>query len=786
MIIKKNNILFYLFCLITSIVALALCSFNSDDATWFSAHVTEAQIKNLLGSFGANFAALLLFTWGMAAYLFIPFLVFLACFFLKKRTIYDEWDKIIAWILCIVVMSITSALYHAAVFLPFSAGGYIGQKCVLFLSKYFDTFLIKLFLATCTFMSISLISRFSFIGLAVYMRKTMNYVFNKERVLEPLANIIIQSIRYIASYSYQKINACYSFLVSLFTGSFLEKYNENIVSFELDEIIKEVLHENENEIFYKPINFAVQKPAHVTENKPKIEDIYIQEIPHSIMTENEVVRPEIKNIPLEDKQLHQIKEEIIKEKVTNYTNYTQKMTYMLPYTQLFARNNEKLVTDEEKQVEEQLAMVLEEKLARFGIVGKVTSIKSGPVITLFEYQPDIDAKISKIIALEDDLALALQAVSIRIIAPIPGRSVVGFEVAKKKRRNVFLSSIISDDFQQGSGVLPLVFGQDTVGNNVIVDLVSMPHLLVAGSTGSGKSVALNTMLISLLYRKTPDELKLILIDPKRLEFAAYADIAHLLFPIVTEPKEASPVLQWVVHTMEERYQKMALCGVRNIFDYEILCKQNLELERLPYLVVIVDELSDLMMTVGKEIEGLIARIAQMSRAAGIHMIFATQRPSVDVITGLIKVNFPSRISFRVTSKVDSRTILDCVGAEKLLGKGDMLFLDSSSSGLRRVHGAYVSNAEIVDIVSFIRKQQKPNYLEIKSLIETQKGTLLEGDDSLYQEVITFIRTIDEISISLLQRRFRIGYNRSARIIEMLETEGHILPSDGSKMRKVVR
>jgi S-DNA-T family DNA segregation ATPase FtsK/SpoIIIE len=431
-----------------------------------------------------------------------------------------------------------------------------------------------------------------------------------------------------------------------------------------------------------------------------------------------------------------------------------------------------------------LAQVLEEKLCCFGVSGSVLSIKFGPVVTLFEYQPDIDSKISKIIALEDDLALALQALSIRIIAPIPGRSVVGFEVSNPHRKSVLLADVVqSASYEKFVGGIPLILGQDTVGNNVVVDLAKMPHLLVAGSTGSGKSVALNAMLISILCARTPDEVRLILIDPKRLEFVPYADIAHLLFPIITESKDAVSALGWVVHEMDVRYKRMAEKGARNCADYNKIVTRA---EQIPFIVVIIDELSDLMMTAGREIEGLIIRITQMARAAGIHMIVATQRPSVDVITGLIKVNFPSRISFRVTSKIDSRTILDCGGADKLLGRGDMLFLDSTDSTLKRVHGAYVTDDEIKKVADAIRQQQSPLYLDLEPHIANVGGDIGQEDEALYSEILKFLKEIDEISISLLQRKFRIGYNRSARIIEILEARGLVASSESGKTRKVIR
>ena len=430
---------------------------------------------------------------------------------------------------------------------------------------------------------------------------------------------------------------------------------------------------------------------------------------------------------------------------------------------------------------EQQARALEHKLERFGIEGKVVAITHGPVVTLFEYQPSIDTKISTICAREDDLALALQALSLRIIAPIPGRSVIGFEVAHSKRRAELFSELIrSDHFVHFKGSLPLILGKDTLGANVVIDLATMPHLLVAGSTGSGKSVGLHAMFMSLLCSKTPQEMRCILIDPKRLEFSSYTDCAHLLFPIITDPARALTALRWAVKAMEDRYTLMATKGVRNIIEYNASVEEKNE-ELLPFIVIIIDELADLMMTAGKDIEHLIARLAQMARAAGIHMITATQRPSVDVITGLIKVNFPSRVAFKVTSKVDSRTIIDMTGAEKLLGKGDMLFLDTKGS-LSRVHGAYVTEEEIMAVVKHIKAQQTVEYIPLTTTTVQEE----ECDDDLYEEVLSFISQKNEVSISLLQRAFRIGYNRSARLIDQLESQGYIMPHDGSKMRKVVK
>ena len=466
---------------------------------------------------------------------------------------------------------------------------------------------------------------------------------------------------------------------------------------------------------------------------------------------------------------------------------TDHAVYNLPPLELFhAKKSPFGFWQQDKEAEAQRAQILENKLARFGIVGKVVSIKYGPVITLFEYQPDVDAKISKILALEDDLALALQANSIRIIAPIPGKNVVGFEIARHSAQRVDLADLFHQrSWLDHSRALPVVLGVDVVGEPVIVDMARMPHLLVAGATGAGKSVALNVMLMSLLVKKTPQDLQLILIDPKQLEFSPYYDIPHLLFPIITHVSDAHAVLEWLVGVMQERYSAMASVGVRSMADYNRVAQEQ-DFESLSYIVVVIDELADLMLLVGREVEHLIARLVQMARAAGIHMVVATQRPSVDVLTGTIKANFSCRLACRVASKIDSRTIIDTIGAEKLLGKGDMLYLDSSGS-LRRVHGAYVSDKEVETVTAFIRSQAKAHYHEIPSLeAGGTVGALDDADMKLLNEITAYLQTIDEISISSLQRAFKIGYNRSARIIEFLEKEGRLLCVPGSKMRKVIK
>ncbi|MBN2267318.1 MAG: DNA translocase FtsK 4TM domain-containing protein [Candidatus Babeliaceae bacterium] len=418
---------------------------------------------------------------------------------------------------------------------------------------------------------------------------------------------------------------------------------------------------------------------------------------------------------------------------------------------------------------------LEQVLHRHGVPGKVVVWRRGPVVTLFEYAPGPSVKVAHVCALEDDLALALGVLSVRIIAPIPGKTVIGIELANEKRETVFAADMLQRQEGALKGKLPLLIGADTAGRDLIVDLTTMPHLLVAGSTGSGKSVALNTILAGLLYTKTPEEMRLILIDPKRLEFASYVDLPHLLFPVVTEVMQVPRVLQWLVAEMESRYKKLAEAGVRQIAEYHGVVP-------LPYLVVVIDELADIMVTIGRDVEPLLARLAQMARAAGIHLIVATQRPSVDVITGVVKVNFPSRLAFKVASKIDSRTILDVPGAERLLGKGDLLFL--TTQGVGRYHGALVRDTEISSLVDFWKSRQRVTYESFDVI--TSGDSTGGAEDPLYDEVVAFVQTVDEVSISLVQRRFRIGFNRSARLIEMLTERGILLTDRRGRYRKVAR
>lgn len=426
-----------------------------------------------------------------------------------------------------------------------------------------------------------------------------------------------------------------------------------------------------------------------------------------------------------------------------------------------------------------IASGLEKKLFDFGVNGKIKQAHPGPVVTMYEFEPAAGVKINRIVSLSDDLALALRAQSIRVY-PIAGKATIGIEVPNNQRSTVSLKEIISSEiFQRSHSLLTLALGKDIFGNPVVTDLVKMPHLLVAGATGSGKSVSINAMIMSLLYKATPDEVKMLMVDPKLLELSAYSDIPHLMSPVITSPKEASDALKKVVFEMERRYRLLAEKGARNIENYN---RQVSESERLPYIVVFIDELADLMFTAPSDVENAIARLAQMARASGIHLILATQRPSVDVITGLIKANFPARISFQVTSKIDSRTILDSQGAEQLLGMGDMLFMVPGVK-IMRIHGAYVSDVEVKSVTEFVKSQGTPDYSSFENIIVTdgqEKGIDISGErDEMYQRVIEFAESVGEVSISSIQRRFKIGYNRAARMMELLEEDALVGPPKGA-------
>jgi S-DNA-T family DNA segregation ATPase FtsK/SpoIIIE len=500
--------------------------------------------------------------------------------------------------------------------------------------------------------------------------------------------------------------------------------------------------------------------------------------------------------------------------------------------ELFANDRYRLpmisLLDEPKRREEPLdegalhasSRILETKLADFGVAGRVVAVRPGPVITTFEFEPAAGVKVSRIVGLADDLAMALRAASVRILAPIPGKPVVGIEVSNPRRETVFIRELLESEAYRGAeSHLPLALGKDTTGNAVASDLARMPHLLIAGATGTGKSVSMNAMILSILFKSSPRDVRMIMIDPKMLELSTYENVPHLLVPVVTDPRKAAAALHNMLREMDERYQLLHAKGVRNVDSYNRAIAQGgtpepddvdaedadgeedlevappppprggLKHRHLSRIVVIIDELADLMMTVGREIEESITRLAQKARAAGIHLILATQRPSVDVITGLIKANFPARLSFQVTSRTDSRTILDAIGAERLLGQGDMLFLPPGTARVQRLHGAFVSDEEVHRVVDFIKRQEEPQY--DMALLEDDSEEAEadeEGEDlsdEMYDMAVRLVTEHRQASISWLQRRLRVGYNRAARMIERMERDGVVSAPLGARGREVL-
>ena len=492
---------------------------------------------------------------------------------------------------------------------------------------------------------------------------------------------------------------------------------------------------------------------------------------------------------IEEKEFHEedssVKENRIQEDLPFTKNISKNKSiisnFKLPPLEFLIKpKNKKQIIDDQK-IDENF---LEKILLDFGVEGKIKKVSHGPVVTLNEFEPAAGIKVSKIISLSEDIARNTSSESARI-SMIPGSSTIGIELPNNNRENVYISEIISNNsFSKKEIKLPIALGKNISGSPVTSDLSSMPHLLIAGTTGSGKSVCINTIILSLLYKHPPEKCKFILIDPKMLELSTYEGIPHLLCPVITEAKRAASVLGWVVKEMESRYRLMTREGVKNIDGYNSKHKLS-----MPYIVVIVDEMSDLMLVHGKEIEGYIQKLSQMARAAGIHIIMATQRPSVDVITGTIKANFPTRISFQVTSKIDSRTILGEQGAEQLLGKGDMLYM-SSANKIVRIHAPYVSENEIEKVNNFLRSQAEPDYVDeiLNFADEKEMSTINNSDaqDDLYEQALEIIKSEGKASTSFLQRKLQIGYNRAARIIDMMEANGEVSKANHVGKREVLK
>ena len=591
----------------------------------------------------------------------------------------------------------------------------------------------------------------------------------------------------IGDFSY---NQLFTKLKSIFAKLFgsikavFQKTKESIEqNVEIDQKKEKTTRSKKKASDYKPAEQSVEKDEEPIKRGP---------VPIEVMKQT--------SLPIGD--IHLPEELDVEEKIEdesengeeisiNFVSDNENEDYKLPPLTLLDHHDAPDQSNEYSIIERNIK-VLEETFESFGVDVQVVKANLGPAVTKFEIQPAVGVKVSRIVSLADDLALSLAAKDIRIEAPIPGKALIGIEVPNSEITVVHYSEMIKE-MQQDTYEHPLEvpLGKDIGGNLAVANLAKMPHLLIAGATGSGKSVGINVIITSLLIRAKPHEVKMMLIDPKMVELNVYEGIPHLLTPVVTKPKKAARALQNVVEEMENRYELFAMSGTRNLDSYNEhiqLMKDSGEENvppKLPYIVVVVDELADLMVVAAKEVEDSIIRLAQMARAAGIHMILATQRPSVDVITGLIKANVPSRIAFATSSGTDSRTILDSNGAEKLLGRGDMLFLPMGSNQPQRVQGAYVSDHEIQAITDFVRDQQEPNYVEEMIPTDEPKVGNGSGSDELYEDALEIVRELETASISLLQRRLRIGYNRAANIMDDLEANGIVSPQDGSKPRDVL-
>jgi len=750
-------------------VLISLISHNSLDPSPFtSSGVWESH--NLLGPFGAYISDIMFQTFGYSAYVF-PFI--LGYYGVNRTFARQKRPKLTAvagTVFFIISISSLFSLMLTGKVYSFSPGGATGRIITNHTVKIFSLAGSYLIFISIIIFTIMLLFPFSLIESAKKGSEMLRLGMDKVR--SALSMVALQLEQ-----------------VTVFIKRKRLVYAQEDEAVQEEALVEEITRSIEEEV---DNNGAFAK----NESAALAGEEVVEQTPEEELVEEKLVKAE----PKRQARPHDRKEVAIAGRPENpYCLPGSPMgaitvaevageNYQLPSLELVADPPASRITPSKDELLSK-SRLLEKKLADFDIQGIVTQVYPGPVVAMFEFEPAPGVKINKIVSLSDDLALALKAMSVRV-SPIPGKSALGIEVPNKAKEDVYLKEILASHvFQNNPARLIIALGKDIFGNPVATDLARMPHLLVAGATGSGKSVGMNSMILSILYRATPKEVKMLMIDPKLLELSIYNDIPHLLLPVITTPKGAVEALKRIVLEMEYRYKLLAEKGSRNIDSFN--SKIESEEEFLPYIVIFIDELADLMLVSKREVEEPIARIAQMARAAGIHMILATQRPSVDVITGVIKANFPSRISFQVSSKVDSRTILDTMGAEKLLGKGDMLFTTPGHK-MMRAHGAYVSEEEISKIVDYIKSQQRPDYSAFQASIsgesveEEESVPEKEGRDAIYKKAVEVVVSSKQASISYIQRRLKIGYNKAARIMEMMEEDGIVGPPvEAGKPREIL-
>ncbi|MEW9796953.1 DNA translocase FtsK [Alteromonas sp. CYL-A6] len=789
-------------CVFAFFLLLALASFHPGDPGWSQAGL-QLDVHNWVGATGAWVADLLLFSFGYLAYV-LPFVcAFLGWFLFQHIKTLEEFDyltiglRIIGGLLMALGATGIASVNFNDIY-NFSAGGFVGDVISFALIPYFNTAgtILLLLCFFCT--GFTLLTGISWLS-----------------IIDGIGSITLAGARRLGRLPQQVMDVNLPRLSKPASGDHNENDEIDITSMRAEPVADAGPAVSSSAQRSEPV---MSIPDDVFDEDDDLPPFYADDTEKTEAVAEQTVQVNSKKDvkPFVNAGPGRVSKPVPSPSAQAGQGSDDPDVGPMPSVDLLERpdKHENPLTQEELDI---VSRLVEDKLADFNIEASVVGVYPGPVITRFELDLAPGVKVSKITGLSKDLARAMSAISVRVVEVIPGKSVIGLELPNKKREMVRLSEVITcDTFQSNSSPLTMVLGADISGKPVVVDLAKMPHLLVAGTTGSGKSVGVNVMILSLLYKSTPEDVRMIMIDPKMLELSVYEGIPHLLAEVVTDMKEAANALRWCVGEMERRYRLMSALGVRNLKGYNAKVMQAIadgepirdplwkpeesmdteapELGKLPSIVVVVDEFADMMMIVGKKVEELIARIAQKARAAGIHLILATQRPSVDVITGLIKANIPTRIAFQVSSKIDSRTILDQQGAEALLGMGDMLYLPPGSPVPTRVHGAFVDDHEVHAVVADWKKRGEPEYIDEILNGEATAEVLLPGEqpegedqelDAFYDEAVAFVTESRRASVSSVQRKFRIGYNRAARLVEQMEHSGVVSPPGHNGSREVL-